>query len=144
MLLYPAIKFNTTSYRLIRGNTNMTLNISLLSRYVMAQSSDLRLTDPHTGALVEDASPKQVQIGYFTWQAVIGYSGVAQVGGYRTHKWLADLLAHPTQGKESQLGGGVQLIRQKASKALAARAVIGAPHSLGSVDLLGSKGIAYM
>jgi hypothetical protein len=69
----------------------MTLNISLLSRNVMAQSSDLRLTDPRSGALVEDASPKQVDITYFTWRAIIGYTGVAQLGGKNTHKWLVDL-----------------------------------------------------
>ena len=122
----------------------MTLNISLLSRYVMAQSSDLRLTDPHIGALVEDASPKQVQIGYLTWQAVIGYSGVAQLGGYRTHKWLVDLIAHPTQEKVPQLADVVELIRQKASKALATVPLKNRRHTFVILAFVGRKPIAYM
>ena len=47
----------------------MTLNISLISRHVMAQSSDLRLTNPQTGALVEVISP-EVDILNFAWRAI--------------------------------------------------------------------------
>jgi len=122
----------------------MTLNISLLSRSVMAQSSDLRLTDPGTGALVEDASPKQVDITYFTWRAVIGYSGVAQLGGHRTHKWLIDLLAHPVGGKEPQLTDVVELIRQKASRALATIPPDYRRHTFVILAFVDRKPIAYM
>ncbi len=122
----------------------MTLNISLLSRYVMAQSSDLRLTNPQTGALVEDISPKQVEITYFTWRAVIGYSGVAELEGHRTHKWLADLLAHPMGEKEPQLADIVELIRQEASKALAKVRRDYCRHTFVILAFVGRKPIAYM
>lgn len=122
----------------------MTLNISLLSRNVMAQSSDLQLTDPDTGALVEDASPKQVDITYFAWRAVIGYSGVAKLGGNDTHKWLVDLLAYPMGGKEPQLADVVELIRQKASRALATVSPNHRRHTFVILAFEGRKPIAYM
>jgi hypothetical protein len=49
----------------------MTLNISLIFWHVMAQSSDLRLTNPQTGALVEVISP-EVDILNFAWRAIRG------------------------------------------------------------------------
>lgn len=122
----------------------MTLNISLLSRNVMAQSSDLQLTNPDTGALVEDASPKQVDITYFAWRAVIGYSGVAKLGGQDTHKWLVDLLAYPMGGKEPQMADVVELIRQKASRALATVPLKNRRHTFVILAFEGRKPIAYM
>ena len=49
----------------------MTLNISLISRHVMAQSSEIRLTNPQTGALVEVISP-EVDILNFAWRTMRG------------------------------------------------------------------------
>lgn len=110
----------------------------------MAQSSDLRLTDPRTGALVEDTSPKQIKIEYFTWRAIIGYSGVAQLEGHRTHKWLTDLLEHPMGEKEPQLTDVVELIQQKASKALAKVPHAYRRHTFVILAFVGKKPIAYM
>src|SRR5205823_7469648 len=96
----------------------MTLNMSIVSKHFIAQSSDLRLTDPKTGKIVEDASPKQVGAVYFDWRAVIGYSGPARLDGQPTHTWIADLISGIPKDDEPRLTDLVELIRAKGSQAL--------------------------
>lgn len=97
----------------------MTLNVSVVSKHLLAQSSDMRLTDPRTGATVLDASPKQVPVRYFGWQGVIGYSGPAELDGKPTHVWLTELIAGLPQDREPTLQEVVELIRANGSRALA-------------------------
>jgi hypothetical protein len=40
----------------------------------------------------DDASPKQVSASVQGWHALIGYTGLAQTRGKRTHEWFSELL----------------------------------------------------
>jgi hypothetical protein len=122
----------------------MTLNISLISRYIMAQSSDLRLTDPQMGKPAANPSPKQIEIVYFSWRAIIGYSGVANLENCDTHQWLVDLLKHPLGAPEPRLADVVELIRQRASKALTNVPHKNRRHTFMILAFIGTKPIAYM
>lgn len=96
----------------------MTLNVTVITQALIAQSSDLRLTNPDTGAIVDDASPKQVAVSYFGWRAVIGYSGPAVLNRLATHVWLAELLADLPKDPEPKLSDVVEMIRTHGSSAL--------------------------
>src|SRR5712691_335096 len=96
----------------------MTLNITVISSKLIAQSSDMRLTNPATGAVVDEASPKQIDVSYFGWRAVIGYSGPALLEGRATNVWLAELLADLPKDNEPRLPDVVEMIRANGSSAL--------------------------
>ncbi|MFD5518724.1 hypothetical protein [Streptomyces sp. NPDC127066] len=80
----------------------MTLNITVAARWLMAQSSDFRLTVP--GGTVSETSQKQVVLQYMGWSGLVCYTGVARYGSHDTATWLADVLTHdPGQRSPEQV-----------------------------------------
>lgn len=72
----------------------MTLNITLASRWLMAQSSDFRLT--HDGATKPDpeTAQKQVVLQYPGWSGLLCYTGIATYHSHDTARWLTQVLIH--------------------------------------------------
>ncbi|HEY1157454.1 MAG TPA: hypothetical protein VGE95_14335 [Arthrobacter sp.] len=80
----------------------MTLNITVAARWLMAQSSDFRLTA--SGAMVSETSQKQVVLQYMGWSGLVCYTGVARYGSHDTAAWLAEVLTHkPGQRSPEQV-----------------------------------------
>jgi hypothetical protein len=76
----------------------MTLNITLAARWLMAQSSDFRLTckkrDGSTG-IVESTAQKQFVLHYPEWSGLLCYTGIAKYEHHDTVEWLQQVLTHP-------------------------------------------------
>lgn len=76
----------------------MTLNITLAARWLMAQSSDFRLTykkqDGTTG-IAESTAQKQFVLHYREWSGLLCYTGIAKYDQHDTAKWLQKVLVHP-------------------------------------------------
>ncbi len=72
----------------------LTLNITLAARWMMAQSSDFRLTRTDTGQAVSETAQKQVVLQYWGWAGLICYTGIAQWNRHDTAAWLQDVLTH--------------------------------------------------
>ena len=80
----------------------MTLNITVGASWLMAQSSDFRLTheviDTKTGqkqvVIDSEVSQKQVVLHYIGWSGLICYTGVAKYGSHDTALWLEKVLGH--------------------------------------------------
>lgn len=76
----------------------MTLNITLAARWLMAQSSDFRLTyKKKDGTIGIDESPAQKQfvLHYPEWSGLLCYTGIAKYDQHDTAKWLQKVLVHP-------------------------------------------------
>ncbi|MEU9168561.1 hypothetical protein AB0D34_12320 [Streptomyces sp. NPDC048420] len=71
----------------------MTLNITLAARWLMAQSSDFRLTTP-AGVAVSESAQKQVVLQYRSWSGLLCYTGVAKWKSHDTAAWLGTALTH--------------------------------------------------
>ena len=56
----------------------MTLNITVLTRPVVYQSADFRLTDPSSGKLDTDRSPKMISLRYPGWHGFVTYTGLGR------------------------------------------------------------------
>lgn len=63
----------------------------------------------------DDASPKQVSASVQGWRALIGYTGLAELEGKRTHEWLSELL---TQIGNMDFDVLIEAIREAATRAL--------------------------
>lgn len=74
----------------------MTLNLTLAAPWGIHQSSDFRLVDGTSGALVQDVSPKLITLQYLSWTAAISYCGVGGVGATETYVELGKWLTHPS------------------------------------------------
>src|SRR5229473_6849617 len=81
-----------TSKRVLASHP-MTLNITLASRWLLAQSSDFRLT--RGGTSLTDAAQKQIVLHYPDWSGLLCYTGVASFGTHDTARWLTDIVSHP-------------------------------------------------
>ena len=82
----------------------MTLNITIAARWLMAQSSDFRLTRSGVRDPVSETSQKQVVLQYFSWSGLVCYTGVASWGAHDTASWLEQVLTHePGQRKPRQV-----------------------------------------
>jgi uncharacterized membrane protein len=71
----------------------MTLNITVLARDVIYQSSDFRLWDPKANELITDSSNKSISVNMGSWDGAITYTGI---GGWEDKdtsesviEWLA-------------------------------------------------------
>jgi hypothetical protein len=89
----------------------MTLNITLAARWLMAQSSDFRLTVD--GKFDPKSSPaqKQVVLHYMGWSGLICYTGVASYGSHDTARWLGQILTHDAAPRTP--GQVIERIRKK-------------------------------
>ncbi|HET6354665.1 hypothetical protein [Streptomyces sp.] len=87
----------------------MTLNITVAARWLMAQSSDFRLTS--SGVVVDEAAQKQVVLQYMSWSGLVCYTGVARFDSHDTAAWLAQVLSHEL-GQRSQQEVVNRLIEQ--------------------------------
>jgi hypothetical protein len=71
----------------------MTLKITVASRHANYQSTDFQLPDGATGEIIDNSSPKQIEISYWDWRGVIAYTGIGrfrQQGSTKvTRDWLA-------------------------------------------------------
>lgn len=70
----------------------VTLNITVAARWLMAMSSDFRLTSD--GKPVSDCAAKQTVLQNMGWSGLICYNGVARYRSHDTAAWLEDLLKH--------------------------------------------------
>jgi len=72
----------------------MTLNITLVSREAIYQSSDFRLSvfDTATGRYIprDDVAQKQVFVSTFRWNATVTFTGVGATADIRVADWLAE------------------------------------------------------
>jgi len=83
----------------------MTLNISVVGKNAIFQSSDFRLSafelNPDgTYRVTEDNSPKIVSLQYKEWAGYVTYCGIGKYGGVPTYKqcsdWISSLGVSPT------------------------------------------------
>jgi hypothetical protein len=72
----------------------LTLNITVAARWMMAQSSDFRLTIEGRTRPVSETAQKQVVLQYFGWSGLICYTGIASWNGHDTEAWLSQVLTH--------------------------------------------------
>ena len=80
----------------------MTLILSAATEEYVVQVSDRRLTwisDPKTGQTADDDSNKAV---LFEHRMAFAYTGLAEVEGIRTDKWLTRVLANANTGSLSE------------------------------------------
>lgn len=92
----------------------MTLNLTIVSPHGVWQSSDCRLTDIRTGALVEERSVKHLHLRCPDGTAMIAYAGVGRVNGVEISDWLRELVRGETRGLDDTL----ILIRESATRDL--------------------------
>src|SRR5262249_17221605 len=92
----------------------MTFTLTLINRHGIWQSSDLRLTDPRSGASVDEYSCKHVALRCADGSALLTYAGLGRVHGVHLSDWLREFL----RGENRSLDQTVQLIRQRASEDL--------------------------
>jgi hypothetical protein len=62
----------------------MTLNITLASPWMLAQTSDFRLTRGGTALALSDAAQKQIVLHYPHWSGLLCYTGAASFGTHDT------------------------------------------------------------
>ncbi len=89
----------------------MTLVISCATQEYILQVSDRRLTNAHTGGVVEDQSNKAV---LFSGRVVFGYTGLAELEGERTDEWLARVLLPGCETMRETL----EVVKAKATEAV--------------------------
>jgi hypothetical protein len=70
----------------------VTLNITLGARWMLAQSSDFRLTSDR--GIESEIAQKQVVLHYLGWSGLVCYTGVARYGAHDTAAWLESVLTH--------------------------------------------------
>ena len=90
----------------------MTLNLMLVARWGIWQSSDHRLTDPRTGEPVDDYSMKHVSVSCPDGTALITYTGIGRAEDTHLSAWLRGVL----RGKTRSLDDTFILIREQASR----------------------------
>lgn len=85
----------------------MTLNITVAARWLMAQSSDFRLTSEENGKTVikSESAQKQFILHYPQWSGLLCYTGIAHYRArglsHDTAAWLQKLLEHPPDEQRS-------------------------------------------
>src|SRR4029079_6903164 len=89
----------------------VTLNITVAARWLMAQSSDFRLTSDSGSILVSDTVQKQVVLHYLGWSGLVCYTGVGRYGVHDTAEWLGQVL-HNDLGQQAP----GQIVRMLAEK----------------------------
>jgi hypothetical protein len=85
----------------------MTLNITLAARWLMAQSSDFRLTykkNDGTTGFKSHTAQKQFVLHYPEWSGLLCYTGIANYNQHDTVTWLQQVLVHPPDEQRPTLG----------------------------------------
>jgi hypothetical protein len=73
----------------------MTLNITLVSPWIIYQSTDFRLTDANNASVtMSETAQKQVVLQYQNWCGLLCYTGIAKWASHDTEAWLPDALTH--------------------------------------------------
>jgi Tfp pilus assembly protein PilF len=70
----------------------LSLNITVVSREIIYQSGDFRLSDRHGKPLTLEAQ-KQIPITRFGWSAVVAFVGVGTVNSLKVADWLTERTA---------------------------------------------------
>jgi hypothetical protein len=91
----------------------MTLILGLVTPNGFWLSTDYRLTNPHTGRLFDDWSPKSVTVTCPDGIAIVTYTGVGTIGFQHTSRWLSRVL----EGKQRTLNESIEQIRDSATTA---------------------------
>ncbi len=81
----------------------MTFTVTLVNQHGIWQSSDLRITDPKTGQLVDDFSIKQLSFRCPDGAALLTYSGAGSVGGVQVSDWIRQFLRGETRTVDQTL-----------------------------------------
>jgi len=92
----------------------MTLNLMLINPSGIWQCSDMRLTDPKTGKLVEDHSVKHVLLRCGDGAALIMYSGIGSVRDVPLSDWIRQIL----RGEPRTLDQSLIYLRERATEDL--------------------------
>jgi hypothetical protein len=91
----------------------MTLILGLAAPNGFWLSSDYRLTDPSTGKLVDDWSPKSITVRCSDGVAIMTYCGVGKIGNEHATRWLIRQL----EGQRRSLYEAVMRVRDGATVA---------------------------
>lgn len=90
----------------------MTLNLTVLSREGIHQSSDYILWDPAAGVPTSMSSTKTVRVAMLGSMASVSYAGVGSFGGFDTAEWVTRWLTKTQVGTFDDL---VELLRVEGS-----------------------------
>jgi hypothetical protein len=105
----------------------VTLVLSCLTPGYVVQATDRRLTDPRSGAVVDDYTNKAV---FFCGRMAYAYTGLSRIAGKPTDLWLTQVLS-----RARDLNEATEAVAGKATRAFQARYVPGShpPHAFVSV-----------
>lgn len=93
----------------------MTLNLTIINRWGIWQSSDHRLTDTATGRVVDDDSIKHVILRCPDGAALLAYAGAGRINNLDLSDWIRETL----RGETRSLDQSFILIRENATRDLA-------------------------
>jgi hypothetical protein len=89
----------------------VTLNITVLTREMIYQSADYRLSV--NGRRLDVHSTKATTLNFLDWTGFVTYTGIGRVGNKETSEFLCEWLVDPTAKSFEDI---VELIRRDASR----------------------------
>src|SRR5579884_3884248 len=102
MLKFAIMVALPIGYLIQNGLTKVTLNITLVSRKVIYQSGDYRLTDMRTLRPLDFMAQKQILLNRFGWSAVVAFAGVGHTGRIDVAEWLSSRASQIAQNASFQ------------------------------------------
>lgn len=105
----------------------MTLNITVLERNRIYQSSDFRLTEQPSGKVLTDSSTKAITIQNSEFMGLLTYTGLGQWKGKDTREWILDWLVDLGDVALDDVSAG---LAERASAWLQTLSPRGNPHGL--------------
>ncbi|TQM46133.1 hypothetical protein FB388_3539 [Pseudonocardia cypriaca] len=93
----------------------MTLNITVVSSWLIGQTSDFKLFRSNGNRRdYDDSSQKQVVIKYPSWAGLLCYTGVAEHDSHKTAEWLIEMLTHD-DGRHRTPNGITKILAKEGS-----------------------------
>jgi hypothetical protein len=96
----------------------VTFTLTLINQHGVWQSSDLRLTDPCTGAVQDDYSCKSVGFRCPDGAALMTYSGVGRAYGVHISDWVREFTRREFTRGVLSVDQTIIQIRQRATEDL--------------------------
>ena len=85
----------------------MTLNITVLTRSIIYQSADFRLTDSVSHRRITDRSAKCVTLTFPSWLGLVTYCGLGKWEGRDLSSWIAEWLSGRTEISMADAAAGL-------------------------------------
>lgn len=95
----------------------MTLNLMLINKAGVWQSSDLRIVEPRSGRIVDDYSAKFVSMKCKDGTATLAYIGIGAVKGVHISDWVRMILR--TTGEARTVDESLIFLRESATRDIA-------------------------